>query len=237
MGTKEACIATNSRSIHRLSVPGVARLRKPGYYCDGGGLYLQVSLAGTRSWVYRFRRAGRLREMGLGALLGVSLADARERAQQCRRQLGNGLDPIEERRKERARRYADLARTKTFDECTATYIRANRAGWKNEKHVAQWESTLGTYASPVIGKLPVRDIDTTHIVSVLQPVWEAKPETASRVRGRIESVLDWATAHKYREGENPARWKGHLDKILPARTKVRKVQHHAACLMWRRQRS
>nr|WP_322787385.1 integrase arm-type DNA-binding domain-containing protein [Paraburkholderia xenovorans] len=228
MGTREAGFTTHSRSIHRLSAPGVARLRRPGYYCDGGGLYLQVSPAGARSWVYRFRHEGRLREMGLGGLLRVSLADARERAQQCRRQLGCGLDPIEERRKEQAQRAAQLARTKTFDECTTAYIRANRAGWKNEKHVAQWESTLDTYASPVIGKLPVRDIDTTHIVRVLQPVWEAKPETASRVRGRIESVLDWATAHKYREGENPARWKGHLDKILPARTKVRKVQHHAA---------
>ncbi|MBU9597928.1 tyrosine-type recombinase/integrase [Burkholderia multivorans] len=228
MGTREAGFTTHSRSIHRLSALGVARLRRPGYYCDGGGLYLQVSLAGARSWVYRFRRAGRLREMGLGGLLRVSLADARERAQQCRRQLGCGLDPIEERRKEQARRTAQLARTKTFDECTTAYIRANRAGWKNEKHVAQWESTLATYASPIIGSLSVRDIDTTHIVSVLQPIWEAKPETASRVRGRVEAVLDWAKAHRYREDENPARWKGHLDKVLPARTKVRRVQHHAA---------
>ena len=166
--------------------------------------------------------------MGLGGLLGVSLAAARERAQRCRTQLSNGLDPIEERRKERDQQHAQLARTKSFDECTAAYIKANRAGWKNEKHVAQWESTLGTYASPVIGKLRVRDIDTTHIVSVLQPIWDTKPETASRVRGRIESVLDWARAHRYRDEENPARWKGHLDKVLPARTKVRKVQHHAA---------
>jgi len=228
MGTKAAHLTTDSRSIHRLSARSVARLARPGYYCDGGGLYLQVSPAGARSWVYRFRLEGRLREMGLGGLRRVSLASARERAQQCRTQLGNGLDPIEERRRERAQRAAQLARTKTFDECTTAYIRANRAGWKNEKHVAQWESTLATYASPFIGTLSVRDIDTTHVVSVLESIWEAKPETASRVRGRVEAVLDWAKAHRYREDENPARWKGHLDKVLPARTKVRKVRHHAA---------
>lgn len=228
MGKRNAKATRNSRSIHRLSALSVARLTGPGYYCDGGGLYLQVSPAGARSWVYRFRHAGRLREMGLGGLRRVSLADARERAQGCRRQLGNGLDPIEERRRERSQRAVQLARTKTFDECTTAYIKANRAGWKNEKHVAQWESTLATYASPFIGSLPVRDIDTTHIVSVLEPIWEAKPETASRVRGRVEAVLDWAKAHRYRDDENPARWKGHLDKVLPARTKVRKVRHHAA---------
>jgi integrase len=228
MGTRKAEATRNSRSIHRLSALSVVRLTGPGYYCDGGGLYLQVSPAGARSWVYRYRHEGRLREMGLGGLRRVSLADARERAQGCRRQLGNGLDPIEERRRERSQRAAQLARTKTFDECTTAYIKANRAGWKNEKHVAQWESTLATYASPFIGSLSVRDIDTAHIVSVLEPIWEAKPETASRVRGRVEAVLDWAKAHRYRDDENPARWKGHLDKVLPARTKVRKVRHHAA---------
>ncbi|MFP3272229.1 MAG: integrase arm-type DNA-binding domain-containing protein [Paraburkholderia sp.] len=228
MGTRKAEATRNSRSIHGRSALSVVRLTGPGYYCDGGGLYLQVSRAGARSWVYRYRHEGRLREMGLGGLRCVSLADARERAQGCRRQLGNGLDPIEERRRERSQRAAQLARTKTFDECTTAYIKANRAGWKNEKHVAQWESTLATYASPFIGSLSVRDIDTAHIVSVLEPIWEAKPETASRVRGRVEAVLDWAKAHRYRDDENPARWKGHLDKVLPARTKVRKVRHHAA---------
>lgn len=228
MGKRKAKATTSSRSIHRLSALRVARLTGPGYYCDGGGLYLQVSPARARSWVYRFRHEGRLREMGLGGLRRVSLADAREHAQRCRRQLGNGLDPIEERRRERSQRAAQLARTKTFDECTTAYINANRAGWKNEKHVAQWESTLATYASPFIGSLSVRDIDTTHIVSVLERIWEAKPETASRVRGRVEAVLDWAKAHRYRDDENPARWKGHLDKVLPARTRVRKVRHHAA---------
>jgi integrase len=220
-------MSTTSRSIHRLSALGVARLKKPGYYCDGGGLYLQVSPARTRSWVYRFRRAGRLREMGLGPLLTVTLTDARARAALCRKLVLDGVDPIEARQKERAQQRVLEARTKTFDECTTAFIKANRVGWKNEKHVTQWENTLATYASPVIGHLPVRDIDTGLIVSVLDPIWQTKPETASRVRGRVESVLDWATAHRYREGENPARWKGHLDKILPARTKVRKVRHHA----------
>lgn len=221
-------MSTNSRSIHRLSALGVARLNKPGYYCDGGGLYLQVSGARTRSWVYRFRQAGRLREMGLGSLLAVSLADARAHAVKCRKLVLDGIDPIEARRKEHAQQRAIVARSKTFDECTKAFIKANRAGWKNEKHVAQWENTLATYASPLMGPLSVRDVDTALVVSVLEPIWESRPETASRVRGRIESVLDWATAHRYREGENPARWKGHLDKILPARTKVRKVRHHPA---------
>lgn len=223
-------MSTNPRSIHRLSALGVVRMKKPGHYCDGGGLYLQVSPARTHSWVYRFRRKGRLREMGLGPLHVVSLADARELAARCRRMLFEGVDPIEARRAERAQQLAMAARSRTFDECTKAFIKANRAGWKNEKHVAQWENTLASYASPIIGALAARDIDTALVVRVLEPIWQTKPETASRVRGRIESVLDWATVHRYREGENPARWKGHLDKILPARTKVRKVQHHAALL-------
>lgn len=215
-------------TIHRLSSLGVARLKKPGRYCDGGGLYLQVSMARTRSWVYRFRRKGRLREMGLGPLHVLSLADARETASRYRKMVFEGIDPIDARRAERAQQCATAARSRTFDECSKAFIKANRAGWKNEKHAVQWENTLATYASPVIGSLPARDIDTAPIVRVLEPIWQTKPETASRVRGRIESVLDWATVHRYREGENPARWKGHLDKIFPARTKVRKVQHYTA---------
>lgn len=221
-------MSTNPRSIHRLSALGAARLKKPGYYCDGGGLYLQVSASLTRSWVYRFRRAGRLREMGLGALLAVTLAEARATAAQCRSMLRDGTDPIEARRTAQMSERLSEARTKTFDECTKAFIKTNRAGWKNDKHVSQWENTLATYASPIIGELSVRDVDTALIVRVLEPIWQKTPETAGRVRGRMESILDWATVHKYREGENPARWRGHLDKILPARSKVRKVQHHPA---------
>jgi integrase len=224
MARLEAAIGT----IHRLSSLGVARLKKPGHYCDGGGLYLQVSIARTRSWVYRFRRQGRLREMGLGPLHVMSLADARETAARYRKMVFEGIDPIEARSAERARQHAIAACSRTFNECSKAFIKANRAGWKNEKHAVQWENTLATYASPVIGPLPAREIDTALVVRVLEPIWQVKPETASRVRGRIESVLDWATVHRYREGENPARWKGHLDKVFPARTKVRKVRHHAA---------
>ncbi|MBU9597931.1 tyrosine-type recombinase/integrase [Burkholderia multivorans] len=215
-------------TIHRLSSLGVARLNKPGRYCDGGGLYLQVSVARTRSWVYRFRCEGRLREMGLGPLHVLSLAEARERAMRCRKMTLEGIDPIEARRAERTDQRAIAARSRPFDECARAFIRANRAGWKSSKHARQWESTLAAYASPVIGSLPAREIDTTLVVSVLEPIWQVKPETASRVRGRIESVLDWARVHRYREGDNPARWKGHLDKIFPASSKVRKVQHRAA---------
>jgi hypothetical protein len=137
MGRREVATGSNPRSIHRLSALGVARLKKPGHYCDGGGLYLQVSVSRMRSWVYRFRREGRLREMGLGPLHVVSLADARELAARCRRMLFEGVDPIEARRAERAQQVAIAARSRTFDECTRAFIKANRAGWKNEKHVAQ----------------------------------------------------------------------------------------------------
>jgi len=215
-------------AIHRLSSLGVARLNKPGRYCDGGGLYLHVSVACTRSWVYRFRRKGRLREMGLGPLHATTLAEARERASRYRKMVLEGLDPIESRRVELMQQRALSGRSRTFDECARAFIEANRSGWKSRKHAAQWENTLAAYASPIIGPLAAQDIDTTLVVRVLEPMWRVKPETASRVRGRIESVLDWATVHRYREGDNPARWKGHLDKVFPARAKVRKVRHRAA---------
>lgn len=223
MGTRKADVTTNSRSIHRLSALSVARLKKSGYYCDGGGLYLQVSLAGARSWAYRFRHEGRLREMGLGGLLRVSLADARECAQGCRRQLDNGLDPIEERRRERARR-PSMNAPQHASGPTA------RAG-KTEKHVAQWESTLATYASPLIGRGSRCATSTRH---------DAHRERAGAHLGRRSPKLRVACASRCwtgrrhtgiaREDENPnpARWKGHLDKVLPVRTKVRKVRHHAA---------
>ncbi|PRE45179.1 tyrosine-type recombinase/integrase [Burkholderia multivorans] len=215
-------------AIYRLSSLGVARLSKPGRYCDGGGLYLQVSVARTRSWVYRFRRKGRLREMGLGPLHVTTLAEARERAARYRKMVLEGLDPIEVRRAELMQHRAKAERSRTFDECARAFIEANRAGWKSSKHAAQWENTLATYASPVIGPLCAQDIDITLVVRVLEPIWQIRTETASRVRGRIEAVLDWATVHRYREGDNPARWKGHLDKVFPARAKVRRVRHRPA---------
>src|SRR5215470_14038725 len=212
----------------RLSAVAVPKIKAPGLYHDGGGLYLQVTRGGARTWVYRFMLHGRAREMGLGPLHVVGLAEAREKARECRRLRHEGIDPIEARKTTQAEQRLAEATAMTFRECADQYIEAHMAGWKNPKHSKHWPSTLETYVYPVFGSLPVQAIDVGLVMQVLQPMWRAKPETASRVRGRIESVLDWATARGYRKGENPARWRGHLDNLLPARSKVRKVEHHPA---------
>lgn len=217
-----------ARIINKLSALQVARIEDSGMYSDGGGLYLQVIAKETKSWIFRFMLNGRAREMGLGPLHTVSLAEARARATDCRQRLQNGEDPIEARRSEKAKAQLEAAKAITFKVAAAEYIKNHRAGWRNAKHVAQWESTLATYAEPVIGKQPVQMVDTALVIRILQPLWSKKPETASRLRGRIEGILDWARVQGYREGENPARWRGHLDKILPARSKMSRVKHHAA---------
>ena len=217
-----------SHTIHKLTATRIARTTRPGYYGDGAGLYLQVTVAGVKSWVFRYMRLGRARFMGLGPLHTVSLADARLRAMGCRKQLLDGIDPIDAKHSLQTEKQLAAITTKTFDECAKAYIAAQQPGWKNAKHASQWTNTLETYASPVLGKLPVAKIDTALVMKVLEPIWYTKTETASRVRGRIESILDWAAVHKYRSGENPARWKGHLDVLLPQRTKVQKVTHHPA---------
>lgn len=168
--------------------------------------------------------------MGLGRYPDFSLEEARRKAMECRKLVAEGKDPIDERE---AQRTVDrLARLKvlTFDECAKQYIADNRAGWKNDKHASQWENTLATYASPIIGKLPVASIDTGMVLKVLERdgLWTAKPETASRLRGRIEAVLGWASVRGYRTGDNPAAWRNHLDKVLPQRNKVAKIEHHPA---------
>ncbi|RMD91187.1 MAG: site-specific integrase [Alphaproteobacteria bacterium] len=202
----------------------VARCRTapPGKYGDGGGLWLRVRPNGARNWTFRYMIDGRAREMGCGAWPDVSLAQARETAAECRRLLRAGRDPIEERR----RRV-----TPTFRACTARFLEAHRESWRNAKHRQQWENTLATYADAELGGVPVDRVDTPHVLRVLEPVWTEKPETASRLRGRIERILDWAAARGYRGRDNPARWRGHLDALLPAKTKVRAVRHHAA-LPW-----
>jgi integrase len=216
------------RTVGRLTALRVGRIKEAGYYPDGGGLYLQVTSSGGRSWLYCYTLNGRQREMGLGAASTVSLARAREKADECRRQCQAGIDPIEARRAERDRARLDAANAITFDEAAKTFIASHRAGWRNAKHAAQWENTLKTYTGPKMGSLSIRAIDTTLVLKVLEPIWTEKPETAGRVRGRIERVLDWAAARGLRSGENPARWRGHLDKLLPARSKIRRVKHHAA---------
>jgi integrase len=219
---------TMAKQIERLNPLWVARCKKPGYHADGDGLYLQVSNTGSKSWVLRFMLQGKAREMGLGSLSLVPLAEARQKAKDQRKLLAEGIDPIAARDAQRNQHALEQARRKTFDECAEAYIEAHRAGWRNAKHAEQWTATLSTYASPVFGALPVQAIDTALVMKSLEPIWCEKTETASRVRGRVESVLDWATVRGYRSGENPARWRGHLDKLLPRRSKVAKVKHHEA---------
>jgi integrase len=215
---------TNTRKIHKLNALKVAKESAPGYYADGGGLYLQISGSGSRSWIFRFTLAKRAREMGLGPLSSVSLAQARVLAAGCRRLLSEGVDPIESRNAERMANPEGL----TFKQAATDYIKAHRAGWKNKKHGQQWENTLSTYAYPVIGPVDVSEIDTAMVLRILQPIWSEKAETARRVRGRIESILDAARALGKCSGENPARWRGHLEQILPRRNRVRRVRHHPA---------
>jgi len=197
-------------------------------YADGGGLYLRIGPTGAKSWVYRFMRQGKRRDMGLGPLHVVSLADARVRAAECRKQRLDGKDPLAAREQERASARLDAAKSMTFTNCAEAYIKAHAPSWRNAKHADQWTNTLETYAGPVFGALPVQAVDLGLVMKVLESIWTAKPETASRVRGRIEAVLDWATVRGYRQGDNPARWRGHLDNLLPRRAKVQKVEHHAA---------
>ena len=220
------------RQIGKLSPAGVRHAAKPGLYGDGAGLWLNVGPNGSKSWVFRFMLGGRAREMGLGPLHTIGLAEARERARAARRLCLHGLDPIDRKHAERDARRLAAASAVTFEACAAKYIAANRAGWRNAKHSWQWTAALETYAYPSIGALPVSAIDTGHVTRVLEPIWTAKPETASRVRGRIEAVLNYAATHRWRSGENPARWRGHLENVLPRPSRIRKVEHHAA-LPWR----
>jgi integrase len=217
-----------AREIGKLTALKVSRAKTRGYLADGGGLYLQVSESGAKSWVFRYRNDGRLREMGLGAAHTLGLADARQRATDCRKLRLDGCDPIDERKAGQLKAKLDAARAMTFEQCAEAYIAAHLASWKNAKHAAQWSSTLATYAYPVFGAQAVHAIDVGLVLNAVEPIWHTKTETASRLRQRIEAVLDWASARGHRQGDNPARWRGHLDKLLPARARVQKVLHHAA---------
>jgi hypothetical protein len=216
------------KSVNRLSAVKVAGAKQPGLYADGAGLYLQVTESGSRSWIFRFKIDSRARDMGLGSVNTVSLAEARTLAAECRRHRLQGIDPIEARKSTRAQAQLDAARAMTFDDCRDKFLASHEVGWANAKHRKQWENTLKTYVTPAFGVLPVQSIDVALVLKALEPIWTTKPETASRVRGRIERILDWARARGFRQGENPARWRGHLDILLPSRAKVRRVRHHAA---------
>lgn len=223
------------RVAKELSPIEIKRKTAPGYHPVGGvaGLYLQVSDAGTRSWVMRCKVGDKRREIGLGAYPGVGLALAREKAQQVRNEVVAGIDPVAQRLVNRQSivqaQLEEKAMQWTFRACAEAFIKAKSPGWKNVKHASQWTNTLETYVYPTIGDMLVRNVNIGHITAIIEPYWATKNETISRVRNRIELVLDWATVRKYRSGDNPARWKGNLDKAgLADRSVVGKVTGHRA---------
>lgn len=217
-----------ARTVGKLTALAVAKEKRAGVYGDGGGLYLKVSTAGVKSWAFRFRDGGRLREMGLGPVHTVTLADARRKAIECRQGRLDGRNPLDDRRAAIAAAKVEAAKATTFRACAEAYIASHAAGWKNPKHAAQWPSTLADYVYPIFGELPVLEIDTALVMRVLDPLWRQKTETANRLRGRIEAVLDWAKTRGLRDGENPARWRGHLENLLPRKSKIAPIVHHAA---------
>lgn len=212
----------------KLTVLEIAKASAPSVLHDGGGLYLRVTSSGGKSWVFRFQMAGKRRDMGLGPYPEVTLAKAREMAAEHRAQRRAGNDPIEAKAAERRAERLAAAKGRSFREAAEEFIGRNESAWRNPKHRQQWRNTLESYVYPTIGDLAVSAVDTGLIMQVLDPIWSTKPETASRVRGRIEAVLDAATVRGYRAGPNPAQWKGNLSHILPARSKIRKVEHYAA---------
>jgi integrase len=214
-----------AKSINKLKSRTILNLSTPGLHGDGNGLYLRVTQTGSRSWMFRYMIAGRARTMGLGAARVISLANARHRALDLQRLIQGGIDPLIQQQLSASAAENEKV---TFQSCAQAYVAAHEPSWRNQKHIAQWRATLETYCFPKIGQKAVAVITTDDVLSILEPIWTLKPETAGRVRGRIENILDWATVKKHRAGDNPARWRGHLDKLLPAKSKVRRVKHHAA---------
>ncbi|WP_227814330.1 tyrosine-type recombinase/integrase [Nitrogeniibacter aestuarii] len=223
-----------AHKLTHIARKGIAKGGKPvgpGMHGDGAGLWLKVTDGGSSSWILRYTFDGRERWMGLGPYPDVGLAEARERASDNRSKVRQGIDPLDERHANDAERRATRAKAVTFDWCASKYIEAHAPSWSNPKHIDQWRNTIATYASPTIGALDVSRIDTGHITKVLEPIWTEKAETASRLRGRLESILDWAAVRKYRKGDNPARWKGHLDTLLAKQSRTKRIKHHPA-LPW-----
>ena len=221
------------KKLSNVLTPLAVKNAKPGRHADGGGLHLLVKDSGARSWVYRFMLGGKSRDVGLGAagLGGISLAAARDARDALRIKVKAGTDPLEERQRKAADAIAEAQIAEvagiTFRSVSEIYMESNWDSWRNDKHRHQWKSTMATYVYPVIGDLPVAEVGTTHVLQILEPMWRSKSETASRVRGRIETILDAAKARGYREGENPARWRGHIAQILPARARLTRGHHKA----------
>jgi integrase len=217
-----------AKTVKRLKDMQIRRLSKPGSYPDGEGLYLQVRTSGAKDWFYRYEVDGKGRKRGLGSYPTISLEQARDDALECRQLRQQGIDPVDYAKAQRQKEALDEAKSFTFKECALAYINSHQQGWKNRKHESQWRNTLDTYAYPTIGDIGVQDIDIGLVLDVLEPIWYQKTETASRVRQRIENILDWATVKQYRSGDNPALWRGRLDKLLPKRVKVQKPVHFPA---------
>ena len=220
-----------ARQMNKLSALKVNRISTPGWHGDGGGLWLQLTPTGARSWVFRYTLQGRQKVLGLGATHTITLQEAREKARKLRQQLLDGIDPGEARKQAKAASALAKAKRISFDEVVAAFIASKKHEWTNPKHTAQWESTLTTYCSPFIGKLDVADVDTDLVLKCLKPIWTEKTETASRVRQRMEAVLSYATTAGHRKGDNPARWKGHLEHLLAKAGRVAKVRNHPS-LPW-----
>ena len=212
----------------RLTALAVRKNSVAGWYPDGNGLYLQIGPTITKSWVYRYTMNGTERRQGLGAYPDTTLDEARTLATASRKLKAKGIDPLEQKRAEAVQRQLEAANTKTFKQCALECIEVKKAEWRNAKHHTQWHNTLKAYAYPTIGDLPVQSIDSALVLKVLKPIWSTKTETAQRVRGRIETVLDWAKGAGYRQGDNPAMWRGSLKTQLPDPSKIRKVKHHPA---------
>lgn len=215
----------------KLTVRGIAALkpRERAYLApDGRGLYLKVQPGGSKSWLLRYMLAGKSHDVGLGTCPEIGLAEARDRATGLRRLKADGVDPLAQRKAERLAAMIADATAMTFGDCAEAYIASHRAGWGSPKSEISWRHTLDAFALPVIGKLPVAAVDTGLVTRIIEPIWQVTPETASRLRGRIEAILDYAKVRGWRTGENPARWRGHLDHVLPSKGKVRKVEHHPA---------
>jgi integrase len=224
-----------ARGIHRLTAAALRRTGR-GLHFDGGGLALQITPARdgdgfSRSWIFRWTRGGKTRSMGLGSIITVSLAEAREAALQCRKKLHSGIDPLEARNAERSTKAAASIKAMSFEQAAAAYAAAHRSEWRSKQHAGEWATSLAKHIFPILGKLNVAAIDTAAVIKALQPIWERVPETASRLRGRIEAVLDWSAVAGLRQGDNPARWGGHLEHLLAAPAK-RQVRHLAA-MPWR----
>ena len=212
----------------KLSAVEVAKAKGPAVLHDGGGLYLRVSRTATKSWVFRFQRDGRRRDMGLGPYPDISLAEARAKASSHRKQVHDGIDPLDAKETQRRAERIFLAKDRTFREVAEEFISRNQTSWRNAKHRQQWRNTLQAYVYPVLGDFPVAEIDTGLVVQVLDPIWTEKPETASRVRGRIETVLDAATVRGFRTGSEPGTMEGQSGSYSASAGKVRRVKHHAA---------